>query len=128
MRPEPSRTVLSSAFVSARQSATRRAFSARCPRSQKRAVAQITATEIITVAEYFWPFTRGILHNSATLAFMRTALLAAFFLSPGAAFAAMQGLYGPYAMTREATGTAWQPDSTPHEGIHAPLGDWMTMT
>ncbi|HVE13338.1 MAG TPA: hypothetical protein VNI01_08100 [Elusimicrobiota bacterium] len=40
----------------------------------------------------------------------------------------MSGAYGPYAMTREATGTSWQPDSTPHEGIHAMNGDWMLMT
>lgn len=30
----------------------------------------------------------------------------------------MQGLLGPYAMTREASGTSWQPEATPMEGIH----------
>ena len=30
-------------------------------------------------------------------------------------------------MTREATGTSWQPDSTPHEGLHVMSGDWMVM-
>jgi hypothetical protein len=25
----------------------------------------------------------------------------------------MQGQFGPYPMAREASGTAWQPDSTP---------------
>src|SRR5207244_1870197 len=28
---------------------------------------------------------------------------------------------------REASGTSWQPESTPHEGVHAMLGDWMGM-
>jgi hypothetical protein len=40
---------------------------------------------------------------------------------------AMQGMYGPYSMTREASGTSWQPDSTPHEGLMGMHGDWMTM-
>jgi len=39
----------------------------------------------------------------------------------------MQGMYGSYPMTREASGTSWQPDSSPHEGIHMMAGDWMTM-
>jgi hypothetical protein len=47
---------------------------------------------------------------------------------PGAApDRAMPGLYGPYDMTREGSGTSWQPDSTPMEGIHAMRGAWMTM-
>lgn len=40
---------------------------------------------------------------------------------------AMSGMYGPYPMTREASGTSWQPDRTPMEGIHATNGPWMTM-
>ena len=39
----------------------------------------------------------------------------------------MTGMYGAYPMTREASGTSWQPDSSPHEGIMAMQGDWMTM-
>ncbi len=39
----------------------------------------------------------------------------------------MPGMYGPYSMKREASGTSWQPDSTPHEGIHKMLGEWMVM-
>jgi len=39
----------------------------------------------------------------------------------------MPGLYGPYPMTREASGTSWQPDSTPMDGIHHMSDDWMTM-
>jgi hypothetical protein len=37
------------------------------------------------------------------------------------------GALGPYAMTREASGTAWQPDVSPHEGLHAMAGPWMLM-
>lgn len=40
---------------------------------------------------------------------------------------AMHALLGPYAITREATGTSWQPDSTPHEALHAMRGAWMLM-
>lgn len=39
----------------------------------------------------------------------------------------MTGMYGPYPMTREASGTSWQPDSAPMEGVHAMSGPWMTM-
>ena len=39
----------------------------------------------------------------------------------------MTGMYGPYAMTREASGTAWQPDAARHDGIHTMLGAWMAM-
>jgi hypothetical protein len=44
---------------------------------------------------------------------------------PGMHF--MPGMYGTYPMTREASGTSWQPDSTPQEGTHQMAGDWMTM-
>ncbi len=40
---------------------------------------------------------------------------------------AMSGMYGPYPMTREASGTAWQPDAARHEGMHVMRGDWMLM-
>jgi hypothetical protein len=33
----------------------------------------------------------------------------------------MHGMYGPYAMTSEASGTSWQPQSTPWTG-------WMNMS
>lgn len=39
----------------------------------------------------------------------------------------MKAFLGPYAMTREGSGTSWVPDVTPHEGIHGRYGDWMTM-
>ncbi len=56
---------------------------------------------------------------------IRTLALAFLCSSPAAA--AMPGLYGPHAMTREASGTSWQPDSTPHEGLHLHRGGWMLM-
>ena len=37
------------------------------------------------------------------------------------------GALGPYAMNREASGTAWQPDVSPHEGLHTMAGPWMLM-
>jgi hypothetical protein len=39
----------------------------------------------------------------------------------------MKSFLGPYAMTREGSGTSWVPDTTPHEGIHGRFGDWNTM-
>jgi len=39
----------------------------------------------------------------------------------------MTGALGPYAVQRESSGTAWQPDSSEHEGLHAMSGDWMLM-
>jgi hypothetical protein len=39
----------------------------------------------------------------------------------------MAGMYGPYAMTREASGTSWQPDEARHEGVHVMRGAWMLM-
>jgi hypothetical protein len=39
----------------------------------------------------------------------------------------MQGMFGPYSMMREASGTSWQPDSTPHSGIMGMSAAWQTM-
>ncbi|MBS0359850.1 MAG: hypothetical protein JSR98_00610 [Proteobacteria bacterium] len=39
----------------------------------------------------------------------------------------MEGALGPYFMTREASGTSWQPDASPHEAIHVREGDWLVM-
>lgn len=39
----------------------------------------------------------------------------------------MRGLLGRYAMTREASGTSWQPESSPMMGVMVPAGDWMAM-
>jgi hypothetical protein len=40
---------------------------------------------------------------------------------------AMTGALGPYPMTREAAGTAWQPDAGLHPGRHIVRGDWTLM-
>lgn len=37
------------------------------------------------------------------------------------------GALGPYPMTREASGTAWQPDSSEHMGLMTSSGDWTLM-
>ena len=39
----------------------------------------------------------------------------------------MSGTLGGYPITREASGTAWQPDASEHAGAHAMRGDWMLM-
>jgi hypothetical protein len=39
----------------------------------------------------------------------------------------MTGLLGPYPMAREASGTSWQPEDAPMEGVHAMAGGWMFM-
>lgn len=40
---------------------------------------------------------------------------------------AMNGMFGPYPMIRETTGTSWQPESSPHEGIPIMKEDRMFM-
>ena len=39
----------------------------------------------------------------------------------------MTGALGPYPMAREASGTAWQPDTSAHGGLHLTSGDWTLM-
>jgi hypothetical protein len=50
---------------------------------------------------------------------------------PGSTMPAMEqtmvGMDGPYPMAREASGTSWQPDSTPLGGYQRMDGRWMTM-
>ena len=45
----------------------------------------------------------------------------------GMAGHSMVGALGPYGMTRDASGTAWQPDSSPMLAIMGNLGGWSTM-
>jgi hypothetical protein len=40
---------------------------------------------------------------------------------------AMTGALGPYVTTREASGTAWQPETSPHAGAHVTAGRWSLM-
>jgi len=39
----------------------------------------------------------------------------------------MAAMLGSYPMSREASGTAWQPESTGHTGLHTMRGDWDLM-
>ena len=39
----------------------------------------------------------------------------------------MESPFGDYLMMRDASGTSWQPDATPHEGLMTTAGDWMLM-
>jgi hypothetical protein len=39
----------------------------------------------------------------------------------------MQGMLGKYSASREASGTSWQPDASPHEGIHFSYEEWNAM-
>ena len=67
------------------------------------------------------------------------ALSAVFIASPAMAqsmagmpgMAGMQSMtsaaLGDYVMNREASGTSWQPDASPHTGLHIMSGDWMVM-
>ena len=41
--------------------------------------------------------------------------------------AALSGTYGAYPMSRDATGTSWQPDATRHAMGHAMRGNWTLM-
>lgn len=41
--------------------------------------------------------------------------------------AQMTGALGPYPMTRESSGTAWQPDSSEHMGLMTGSGEWNFM-
>lgn len=41
---------------------------------------------------------------------------------------AMVSALGPYAMTRDASGTSWQPDASVHGGVHHRFGQWDTMS
>ena len=48
---------------------------------------------------------------------------------PAAAEESMQmpSAFGPYSMSREGSGTSWQPDATPMDGSMLHGGSWMTM-
>jgi len=39
----------------------------------------------------------------------------------------MSGALGDYPASREASGTAWQPDTSEHSGVHLADGEWMVM-
>src|ERR1700680_4438869 len=71
-----------------------------------------------------------VLYLPAALACVLAALAPAARAQPSepdSGALGMTGLDGPYAMSREGSGTSWQPDSTPMSGLHAMRGAWMTM-
>jgi hypothetical protein len=39
----------------------------------------------------------------------------------------MTSALGPYSMSREGSGTSWQPEATPMQGLHFMKGDWSLM-
>jgi hypothetical protein len=41
---------------------------------------------------------------------------------------AMESPFGPYAMSRDASGTSWQPQDTAEGGVMTMSGEWMVMT
>jgi hypothetical protein len=43
------------------------------------------------------------------------------------AMGSMTGALGDYLMTRDASGTSWQPDASEHGGVHGAAGGWMLM-
>ena len=47
--------------------------------------------------------------------------------TPHAGHAVLGGALGPYPINREASGTAWQPDTSAHTGLMRSTGDWMLM-
>jgi hypothetical protein len=55
------------------------------------------------------------------------ALIAVFDASGDPMDHMMMGALGSYPVTREASGTSWQPDSSTHGGVHLMEGDWMLM-
>ena len=46
---------------------------------------------------------------------------------PGMAMGGMQGDLGSYPMTRDASGTSWQPDSSPMQGVMGEAHGWALM-
>jgi hypothetical protein len=48
-------------------------------------------------------------------------------MTPGHEMHEMKGFLGSYSMSREGSGTSWQPDSSPMEGIHWTRGTWTGM-
>ncbi|WP_396593195.1 hypothetical protein [Brevundimonas sp. R86498] len=44
------------------------------------------------------------------------------------AHTAMTSPLGPWPLSRDASGTSWQPDTSVHGGLHGRIGDWSTMS
>src|ERR1700704_1318215 len=84
------------------------------------------------------------LEGALTIALVRARALLAVLLAMACASAArgqaspgdagdpdgmglMPGALGRYPMTREASGTSWQPDTSVHAGLHLMSGAWSFM-
>jgi hypothetical protein len=61
------------------------------------------------------------------VSFAATPLTASAADDTGNLSMSMPGALGSYSISREASGTSWQPDNSPHGGVHAMAGDWMLM-
>jgi hypothetical protein len=64
----------------------------------------------------------GMQHDEGDMAGMQMDMS-----KPDTMDSTMSGVLGPYAMTREASGTSWQPNASVHAGIHSMQGEWMLM-
>lgn len=59
---------------------------------------------------------------------LRLAIIAFSLISIHTSFAAETGgFYGQYPMSRDSSGTSWQPDSTPMMGVMSMKDEWMLM-
>ena len=67
----------------------------------------------------------ALLAGGALLAFAAPAL--AQEAAPAMDMSAMESALGPYHMTRDASGTSWQPDASHHDAIMVHAGGWMLM-
>lgn len=76
--------------------------------------------EILAVAALAWAATVHADGNPA-------AVNAAHSMDLAQEHTAMSGLLGNYPGSRDASGTSWQPDSTPMDGVMLMRGDWMGM-
>jgi hypothetical protein len=64
---------------------------------------------------------------SAAIAAVATFAIAVPARSGPDMSALMRGVLGPYPMTRESSGTSWQPDASVHAGFHHMAGEWLLM-
>ena len=88
-----------------------------------KAVPAVPADPVPTTSPH--PTDHGAMHDMKGMGGMEGMDMSADPSHTGHAM--MHGALGPYSMARDASGTAWQPDSEPHQGIHGQLGGWKTM-
>ena len=66
-------------------------------------------------------------HDGAMPGMDHRATGAAAMAGGGMTGMSMPAAFGPYPMTREASGTAWQPDASPMQGVMWMAGGWTLM-